>query len=345
MRDWESGRTGPTYVQLEDLAGRLKVPIAVFFFPAPPNVPPIEESFRTTGSEQFARLPPRIRILLRKARALQMGLEELHEGRSFSRRLITRDLAPGSFGSVAEVAPRAREYLGISVETQLEWHSATDAFKVWRKALFHAGVYVFKDQFRQEGFSGFSLYHEEFPIIYVNNSTAVTRQIFTLFHELAHLLLHTSGIESSQEEMRPVEEYRRTEAAVNRFASSLLVPDSVFTEALGERSPDKATAAELANRFKVSREFVYRRFLDSNLIGSTAYKRQAKTWNEQRGKGTGGNYYANQIAYLGQHYVRQAFSRYYQNKIDAVQLADYLDIKPASLERLEQEVLRRDLRP
>ena len=47
----------------------------------------------------------------------------------------------------------------------------------------------------------------------------------------------------------------------------------------------------------------------------------------------------------GRHYVRQAFSRFYQNRIDSVQLADYLDVKPARLERLEQEVLRRDIRP
>ena len=332
-------------MQLEDLAGRFRVPIAVFFFPEPPVVPSVEESFRTTKSEQFARLPPRIRILLRKARALHMGLEELHEGQSFSRRLITRDLASGSFGSLDKVAPRAREYLDVSVEAQLEWYSAARAFKAWRKALFHAGVYVFKDEFRQDGFPGFSLYHEEFPIIYVNNSTAVTRQIFTLFHGLAHLLLHTSGIECPQEEERPVEEYRRTEAAVKRFASGFLMPYGAFTLALGGRSPDPATAAALADRFCVSRELVYRRCLDSDLISRTEYERHAGKWEEQRGRGTGGNYYANQLAYLGRHYVRQAFLRCYQNRIDAVQLADYLDVKPARLERLEHEVLRRDIRP
>src|SRR3546814_17029352 len=48
--------------------------------------------------------------------------------------------------------------------------------------------------FRTDDFSGFCLYDEEFPIIYVNNSSAKTRQIFTYFHELAHLVFHTSGI-------------------------------------------------------------------------------------------------------------------------------------------------------
>ena len=34
-----------------------------------------------------------------------------------------------------------------------------------------------------------------FSDIYVNNSAAKTRQIFTLFRELGHLLFHTSGID------------------------------------------------------------------------------------------------------------------------------------------------------
>ncbi len=342
---WESGAAGPTYAQLEDLAGRFRVPIAVIFFPEPPDVPPIEESFRTTKSEQFARLPPRIRLLLRKAKALQLSLDELFDGRSFSGRLITRDLVPGTFGSLVQFAPKARDYLAVSMETQSGWQRADDAFKAWRQALFHAGIYVFKDQFRQVGFSGFSLYHEEFPIIYVNNSTAATRQVFTLFHELAHLLMRTSGIESARGVLQPDDDYRRTEAAVNRFASRFLVPESAFKQALGSRPPNAETAADLANRFNVSREFVYRRFLDARMISSAEYESRTRTWSEQRGQGTGGNYYANQIAYLGRPYVRQAFSTYYKNKIDALQLADYLQVKPASVEPFEEAVLGRDLRP
>ena len=36
---WETGQSYPTYAQLEALANRLKVPIAVFFFPEPPAPP------------------------------------------------------------------------------------------------------------------------------------------------------------------------------------------------------------------------------------------------------------------------------------------------------------------
>ncbi len=58
---WEAGSAFPSYTQLEGMADKFKVPIAVFFFPAPPNVPPISETFRTLPEHEFEQLPPRIR--------------------------------------------------------------------------------------------------------------------------------------------------------------------------------------------------------------------------------------------------------------------------------------------
>ena len=54
-----------------------------------------------------------------------------------------------------------------------------------------------------EEFSGFRLYDDIFPVIYVNNTSAKTRQMFTIFHELAHLLFHTSGIDTIHDEFIP----------------------------------------------------------------------------------------------------------------------------------------------
>ena len=38
---WEAGDASPTYPQLERLADKLKLPVAVFFFPELPSFPPI----------------------------------------------------------------------------------------------------------------------------------------------------------------------------------------------------------------------------------------------------------------------------------------------------------------
>ena len=73
IAEWEAGEAFPSYPQLEKMAEKFKVPVAVFFFPEPPALPRIEETFRTLGPAQFAEIPPRVRLLLRKARGVSDG--------------------------------------------------------------------------------------------------------------------------------------------------------------------------------------------------------------------------------------------------------------------------------
>ena len=343
IAEWEAGEAFPSYPQLERMAEKFKVPVAVFFFPAPPNLPPIEETFRTLGPEQIAEIPPRIRLLLRKARTFQMGLEELQANRNPAERLITRDLAFRPTDRIEEIAAEVRTYLGVTMEQQFAWSNAETALEGWRKVLLGVGVYVFKDQFREPDYSGFCLYDDEFPIIYVNNTTAKTRQIFTLFHELAHLLFHTSGVDTTGDSF--VNELsgddRRIEVICNRMAACLLVPDETFDTTFEGQAPTEATATELAQLFSVSREFIFRKFLDRDLITPAEYERAARRWAEQGQRGTGGDHYNTKIAYLGTEYINLAFQRFYQNRIDYNQLADILDTKPKNLTRLEEYVSRR----
>jgi len=343
IAQWEAGENFPSYPQLERLAEKFKVPVAVFFFPAPPDLPQIEETFRTLGPDQIAEIPPRVRLLLRKARTFQMGLEELHGGRNPAERLITRDLGFRPTDPIEQIATEVRDYLGVTMEQQFAWGNAETALEEWRKVLFNVGIYVFKDSFREPDYSGFCLYDDEFPIIYVNNTTAKTRQIFTLFHELAHLLFHTSGVDTRGD--RFVNELagddRRIEVICNRMAACLLVPEDTFDAAFANQPPTEATAAELAQLFSVSREFIFRKFLDRDLITPAEYDQAARRWAEQGQRGTGGDHYNTKIAYLGTEYINLAFQRFYQNRINHNQLADILDTKPKNLTRLEEYVSRR----
>jgi Zn-dependent peptidase ImmA (M78 family)/transcriptional regulator with XRE-family HTH domain len=342
IEDWESGIASPTYPQLERLAETFKVPVAVFFFPEPPVLPPISETFRTLPMQEFEQIPPHIRQLLRKAKSFQINLNELTGGKNPAVRQITHDLSLTTSEPVATMAQRVRSYLDTSVEGQTAWPSDEEALDNWRQILLDVGISVFKDAFRDSGYSGFCLYDEEFPIIYVNNSSAKTRQIFTLFHELAHLLFQTSGIDTPSDSFveRLPDHERIIEIICNRFAAEFLLPDDVFREAFAGKEPSESTAEELASRFHVSREFIYRKFRDRNLIDDATYSEAAQRWADQLTSGTGGNYYYTRITYLGENYINLAFSQYYQNRINDVQLAEYLDIKPRHLSTLEEYVAR-----
>jgi Zn-dependent peptidase ImmA (M78 family) len=335
---WEAGEAFPTYPQLEQLADKFKLPIAVFFFPEPPDLPPISESFRTLPAAEFARIPRRVQFLLRKASALQINLSELCEGRNPADRLITRELVFATNMDMERMTREVREYIGISLEDQYSWKTDDDALKNWRQSLFNVGIFVFKDAFRVPEYSGFCLYDEVFPIIYVNNSAAKTRQIFTLFHELAHLLFHTSGIDTIRDEYIPAlpAPARRIEVLCNRFAAQFLVPEAAFQAAFEGADPSEHTAELLAAHFHVSREVIYRKFLDRALIEEAVYNDAAARWADQRQAGAGGNPYWTKIAYLGREYIELALSQYHQNRIDEQQLAEYLDSKPKHVGILEE---------
>ena len=342
IAEWETGESLPSYSQLERLAEWFKVPVAVFF-PDPPDLPSLENTFRTLTPDQVAEIPPRIRLLLRKARAFQIGLEELCDGHNQAARLITRELTFEPSDNIERIAVELRDYLGVTLELQFSWGSTDVALKEWRRALLDVGVYVFKDQFREPQFSGFCLYDDEFPIIYVNNSTAKTRQIFTMFHELGHWLFHTSGVDCQTDDFagRFDGDKQPIEVICNRLAACLLVPESSFDAALEGKSPTAATAAELAQLFGVSRESIYRKFLDRGQITNRDYERAAEKWARHKHQGTGGDYFKNTIAYLGIEYIDLAFQKFYQNRMTYDQLADILDTKPKNLSRLEEVIAGR----
>ncbi len=339
LAEWESGELGPTYRQLEKLADTFKIPLVAFFLPNPPDVEPIEGTFRTIGSEQFDEIPPPVRLLLHKARGFQIGLGELNAGHNPAEHLITRDLQIRDDEPLEGTAARIRDFIGVSLADQFDWPNTDSALKAWRSAFYRIGITVFKDAFGAEDYCGFSLYDEEFPVIYVNNSNTKSRQIFTLFHELAHLLFHTSGLDANKafSQALPVDK-QRIETICNRLAAAILVPEEAFDRELRVWRDPKSAAEELAKKFSVSREVIFRKFLDRGLITAAEYETAKQDWDSQRSRNRGsggGNYYRNQITYLGEEYITLAFKRYYQERIDEEELADYLAIKAKHIDQLE----------
>ena len=339
---WEAGENYPTYPQLEQLAESFKIPVAVFFFPEPPKLPPINETFRTLSKLELENIPQKVRLLLAKAKALQLNLYELCDGQNPADKLITNVFKFQPDSQVVAVAQKVREFLGVTIEEQVSWVDNDDALKHWRDALLSAGVFVFKDAFHEESYSGFCLFDKDFPIIYLNNSSPKTRQIFTLFHELAHLLFHTSGIDTVDGAFIPhlAAEPRKIEVLCNKFAAEFLLPELIFKQALAGNFPSRQIAEKLAARFHVSREFIFRRFRDFNLITQQSYEAAAREWAEQKTRVPGGDFYWTKLAYLGRDYVKLALSKYHQNQIDQTQLAEYLDTKPRHVGTLEEYYAR-----
>jgi len=346
---WEQGVQSPTYAQLEQLAYKLyKRPLALFFFPEPPEEETPRESFRTLPRGEIKHLDPRLLYLAREARVMQENLRELFDGVNPAKRQVCVDIAVHENETVSDVAHAVRQYFGVGLNRQYAFKKNAEALSFWRGVVENHGVFVFKDAFKDDECSGFCLYDDVFPVIYINNSQPKIRQIFTLFHELAHLLFKTGGVDLRHDDfvrdMRGVN--RRIEVFCNKFAGEFLVPTEDIKPFIIKKAITDQLLTRLAGKYSVSREVILRKCLDLNQITKSFYRRKVDEWNEERkatgaSKRGGGDYYNNQGVYLGIHYIEAAFGKFYQGSITKPQLAEYLGMKASSVNTLENRMLLR----
>ena len=201
--------------------------------------------------------------------------------------------------------------------------------------------------FKQRSVSGFSLLHGDFPLVYLNNSNAFTRQIFTIFHELAHILYHTSGItrvdDSYIEELTGYS--RHVERSCNEFAAEFLVPSHDFARWQDRDQFDDAFFELVAQNYHVSREVILTKLRNQRRVRQEFYESKIAEWSEEfengRDGGGGGNYYYNQVAYFRDKFLSLAFGSLHQGRCTAEQLSEYMNVKVRNLPALEEAFLGR----
>ena len=357
VNDWESGERAPTYVQVEKLADKYKRPIALFFFPEPPEEPNIAENLALRSSNNTP-LEPRIHILLRQAYARQLSLMELNMGANRVKMKIFRDLQARPNDSAMALAQRARVYLNINIDMQAGWKTAAEALENWRDCIEESGIFVFKEAFQDDSVDGFCLVHNEFPVIYLNNSRPTVRQIFSLFHELAHLLLGENGITWS--DIFHGDTFRggttqEIEDFCDQFAGEFLVPSNDFDARLNffTNYNDK-TIEELAHYYKVSRPVILLKLVKKGILTQENYWQKINQWTEEykhqiekkadSKTSSGGSYYNTRATYLGYRFMELAFGKYRDGHCSIEQLAEHLNIKVKHLPQLEDCLLKRALR-
>ena len=348
IENWERGISSPTYPQLEKLAYDVyRRPAAVFFFPAIPQESSPRAEFRTLPEEEVDAMPPEIIKLYKRAKVYQLNLQELGQSNANVPRLVD-NFNLTKTASIIELAKAVRSFLKIDLQTQAGWKNTDVAIEAWRNALIACGIYIFKDAFKNNNYSGLSLYDENYPVILINNSMSKTRQIFTIFHEVGHLLFKSGGIDILEESFidRLQSDYYAIEQKCNEFAGEFLFPTVLFQDIHTTFSEQNLN--ELADTFKVSREVVLRKYLNFNLIASDTYKFYTGKWLKEyldsrdrvKNSDSGGDHYYTKKVYLGEHYINLVFSQYYQGKIDIETLAGYLSEKVKNIPTFEGYILR-----
>ncbi|MCL4279661.1 MAG: XRE family transcriptional regulator [Ignavibacteriaceae bacterium] len=339
LKKWESGTSAPTFTQLEALAKIFNIPVAVFFFPEPPKIKEPIKKFRVMPNEVLLKFSPDTYKRFHLAQSYQDSLYELAKDFAPEKKIF-HDINPANLTAV-ELADSVRNYLKVDIEKQFKLPNAETAFKFWRRKVEDAGVFTFKDSFKDRFISGFCLLDEVYPIIFINNSTEFTRQIFTLIHELGHILCDINGLTVVDDDYinRMNASDRKLEIYCNQFAGNLLVPPNEFRKDINyfhEWGPE--SIEKVAKKYSVSKEVILRRLLDNGIIGQRYYEIKANEWKaEYMGRVTppkGGNYYLKRLSYLGQGFTNIVNENLKRGKINDVEAAEHLHVRAKYLKPL-----------
>jgi Zn-dependent peptidase ImmA (M78 family) len=233
---------------LNDIAKELVLPPFVFFMREMPPLHDVIPDFRSETPAPSAKSKATIESI-QFAGGIQNAVAELGAPGAANLQHFTATQP----GKVEEFALRARDFFNVTLQDQADAKDARAFYIVCRKKIEDKGIFVLPDSFPATDGSGFCLSHPTHPVIVVNTKQQTRgRRLFTLIHELAHVLMRKSGISD------PFISQNATERLCNRFAGSFLVPESYVSALLNNVSPvsdpDLEDVAWAARRLKISQQ-------------------------------------------------------------------------------------------
>ena len=345
---WEKGDEDdhPTVKRLFKIANVYKRPFAAFYFSSPPTHwdEPYDklEDWRTLPETENVKKSPGLVLELREAARRREILLDLAE--EMDEIVPEFNFVRQSMETSTSLALRIRETLGLSVEDQKSCNSYGTALKMWRLAVENLGVLVFQTGFFGGHYPvdirdmrGVALHFDNLPIIIINSKDSASARIFTILHELGHLILRQSGLSN----FREFQTLDSNEVFCNEFAGELLVPSQSLlseTEVMGhfQKKWNDSELIVLAKRYKVSKAVILRRLLENHKTTQAHYSEMLEKWKEEweqfqdapRSSGGGGPpYHTKFVRCHGSRFVSTVFDAYDQDVIHAGQLSEFLSAR------------------
>jgi Zn-dependent peptidase ImmA (M78 family) len=342
LQAWEDGKERCSIPQLRKLSALYKRPLAVFYLPEPPRDFVALRDFRRIPTQVEYEESPELAAEIRWAHQIREVAVETFTLADFEVPDFTFRVKPDDDPSV--IADTIREELGLGIAEQFSWQHHYQALDGWRKAIEGLGVICLQiSGVSVREARGFSIFAERLPVIAVNARDVPTARIFSMVHELAHLMLGESGKCDLHEDQRSMSETDRIEVFCNRIAGATLVPSDTLLSTATVQSHDTgehwnaSELSDLVGKFNVSEEVVVRRLLTLGLTTFEFYKTKREEYLrrvERRRKASGGNYYGNMKNRLGTSLIMGVMSALQQRRITANDASAFLGVKVPNLSKL-----------
>ncbi|MCM1546191.1 MAG: XRE family transcriptional regulator [Clostridiales bacterium] len=329
---WLNASAFPTYNQLIKLADCFKRPIVFFFMETPP-VQSFEIDFRSTQGFNLVEDKKRLSELIDSVMIYKASLQELFIENPKECKL--HEWVKFNYSDKLNFYNYLRAQLNFDIKLQCQFKKPTDVVEYLREQFFNCGIYIFKDSFRIDNISGLCAYDADYPIILINNKVSFTRQLFTIFHELYHLMAQASHIDLIETEERDCD----------RFAGEFLVPvqsllaDIEYCEKKYDSCENYSFIEERAAHYNISREAYLFQLLQQKAVSEEfffKYKQENKQYliRNRQDDIAGGNYYFTKMNYLGKSYLGEIITCYFTGKIPLRYVAQFTQMKVPNVKKM-----------
>ena len=328
---WENGDTSPTWKQLRNTSQKFNVPTAFFFMEEPPIIDklPTLINYRKLDLDSiYEEKSPELIESIRKSERRRSIFIELSE--ELSEELVKFE-TPNLPQNKIIFSKYIREILDIPLETQKSWYNEKKHYSFlnnWKEVITNKlGILIFETEGVDiNEMRGLCILHELAPIILLNGKDTPNGRIFTLFHELTHLLLGESAICGDDLD-------RDIEVFCNSVAGEFLVPKEDLLKNINNSVKD------LSNNYGVIPHVIYRRLLDTKKITQDEYDLNTEydfEGDTDDNEGPRGNYLYNQIKYNGRPFYSLVLDAYDYGIISPIEFSKYTNLGQKQIPKLQE---------
>ena len=332
---WENGSEHPTLLQAKNLAKQYRVPFAYFYLPdTPQKTKRLEQvDYRVFGNRGIRDMSREMRWFLRDIEDRRDTMIELYQ---------EAEIEPSAFSLKIPIetaeeafAAQIRTLLSLTDEVQIKLRKPEAVLSYCISMLEAQDFLIFQAaKIQPVEMRGLSVAYDTFPIIALNRKDEPSARLFTLLHELVHIMTRTSGIcnDMSQDKTQ----LGQMELYCNRIAGLALVPTANIKQnenitLIQQYGFDDTYVNALARDFAVSREVILHRLWDINIIGQTTYFDTLNRYSEEyiaykkRKKKDGFLPPAlDKGTQVGKLYTKAVISAYHAEKISPREASNYL---------------------
>ena len=354
--DFEEGDKSPTLKQLYDLAKAFRQSVGTFYLEAPPEKEePLKEMRRLSDAppvRESSSLATAVEdVLQRRRNALDMYSDLGEEPPQWQIR-ASLDADPESVGT------EVRDYVNAEISEQQRISRPYQALDYWRNLLAQRGVLTFQiPRVSVEEMRGFAISKFPLPVVGVNRKDSPTARIFTLLHEVGHILLEDSILHHNPPSSNPKDDdLSRGESSddeierfCNEVAAATIIPKGHLLDIRKVTSKGKkaiwgkSDIREISSMYSISPAVAVRRLFNFDCIADSVFYNLVEEFDrynpaEEGSESDGGNYYKNQRSELGNFYSDLAFRAYNNGSVNLSDLSSILDVKIDNLPRYRKEV-------